>query len=152
MIMQQTSAKPSAEDRRRSAVALVKLLLKDVPDLLNQHRVECLKVALFKLTEAETGKKHRLRFQSDAARSADKKLLRHDHVFQRGKMVEELLNVKSRPEDVDKILDRAVGCVITKDEHVRLNRYNHKDGWGRYQEAGMVVIDTETGKPFEFPR
>jgi hypothetical protein len=47
---------PEAEARRRSAVALIKLLLSDSQELLPTHRREFLRLALWKITEAETAK------------------------------------------------------------------------------------------------
>jgi hypothetical protein len=64
-------------------------------------------------------------------------------------MIEALLQAKS--EDVDEILRNAVGCTVTKEEHTLLEQFKHLDGWERYRQAGMVVIDMETGQPFEFP-
>jgi hypothetical protein len=58
--------------------------------------------------------------------------------------------MEASPEAVDEILKKAVGCTITKDEHDLLGRFQHLDGWERYRRAGIVVIDMETGKPFEF--
>jgi hypothetical protein len=107
---------------------------------MHEHRRECLKLALWKLTEAEWTHKYKTRYRSQAALSAVKKELRHDHVFQREKMVEALL---SNPDSVDDILSRAVGCTITKDEHVMLNKFKNLDGWERYKQAGITVVDME---------
>src|SRR5437868_4406015 len=113
-----------AEQRKRSAVALVKRLLpQPSDDILPEHRREALGMALFKLTEAESGK-YATRYRSKEALTADKTLLRHDHVLQRGEMIKRLLT--ARPEDVDDILDAAVGCTITKDEHARLAQYSNE--------------------------
>src|SRR5438105_672165 len=91
-----------AEERRRSAIALVKLLLSKSSELLPGHRQEFLKLALWKITEAESGK-YGTRFRSEASLSVLKKELRHDHVFQRALMVEALL--QATPEAIDLILE-----------------------------------------------
>ena len=65
-------------------------------------------------------------------------------------MVEALL--QARPEKVDEILSEAIGCTIMREEHRRLNQLKHLDGWERYAEAGIIVIDMETGKPVDLSR
>jgi hypothetical protein len=140
---------PLAEERTRSAVTLIKALLQ-MPGLISEHRREFLKIALWKVTEAEGSSKHKTQLQSQAARTAPRGTkLQHDHVFQRAKMVDTLL--EAEPHGIDAILQGAVGCTITKDEHTRLNDFKHLDGWDRYRAAGIVVIDMDTGKPFTFP-
>jgi hypothetical protein len=104
---------------------------------------------LWKLTEAEGGK-YGTRFKSSgAAGCEDKKKLRHDHVFQRKRMVAALM--KAAPDEVDKILETAVGCIVTVEEHDLLSsKFDKKcDGWERYRRAGIIVIDTQTGEPME---
>jgi hypothetical protein len=133
----------NAEARKRSAVSLVKLLLQKNVDILPEHREECLNIALWKITEAESTHKHRTRFCSAAALTAPKDELRHDHVFQRAVMVKELISCQ--PEQVDLILGRAVACTITKQEHVTLNKHKQLDGWDRYKTANISVIDTISG-------
>ena len=138
-----------AEERRRSAVALVKMLLRERDVLAREHLIEALNLALWKLTEAEAGK-YQTRFRSVEPSATNRKVLRHDHVFQRKRMVDDLLEAVS-PEAVDDILKKAVGCTITKDEHTRLNQFKDLDGWVRYQRAGITVVDAVTDKPFAEP-
>lgn len=141
---------PFAEERRRSAVVLIKTLLEE-PGLWPKHRREFLKIALFKLTEAEGVSKYKTRLRSEAslAASFSDRDLRHDHVFQRADMVEALMQAK--PGDVDEIINRAVGCTVTKNEHRLLDQFKNSDGWERYRKANIVVIDMETRKPLELP-
>jgi hypothetical protein len=56
-------------------------------------------------------------------------------------MVNELL---SHPEEVDRILEKAVACIVTTKEHSLLEKYKHLYGWDRYRCAGITVIDTST--------
>src|SRR5690349_14463951 len=132
---------PKADARKRSAVALIKyLLVQKNPELLPAHRRELLDVLLWKITEAESAK-HKTRFQSPRAmKCIAKAQLRHDHVFQRSKMIAAL--EKATPNKVDGILDSAIGCTVTKKEHDRLSRFDSEYGWGRYRKAGIVAIDT----------
>jgi hypothetical protein len=136
-----------ADARMRSAIMLVKLLLRKDVEISYAHRQEFLSLALWKVTEAESTHKHRTRFCSQAAYTSPESNLRHDHVFQRAPMVRALLD--SSPENVDEILDNAVACTITKDEHTLLNKFRNLDGWERYRMAEIDVIDTKIDKPVE---
>lgn len=64
------------------------------------------------------------------------KKLRHDHVFTRESLINELLEY---PKRVDKILKKAVACIVTKEEHGRLNKIKNVEGWDRYKEARISV-------------
>ncbi len=78
----------------------------------------------------------------------DKAKLRHEHVFQRSKMIADL--EQAAPHEVDKILESAIGCTVTVEEHTRLSEIDKEYGWERYRKAGIVVIDTQTGEPVRF--
>ena len=139
--------RPDADLRMASARKLIKMLL-DADDLYPAHRKEFVRLALWKVTEADGGK-YNTRYRSRASCQPGMKL-QHDHVYERGKMADELI---ANPEQMDKILDKAVGCVVTKDEHKRLTKLSvsepYLQGWERYCVAGIEVIDGATGKPFE---
>jgi hypothetical protein len=64
----------------------------------------------------------------------------HEHVYQRRKMIEALIQAK--PEAVDHILKNAIGCLVTVDEHERLRPFGQEYGWDRYRRAGIAVMDT----------
>ncbi len=132
-----------AQERTSSASALVQALIQ-AQGLVDQHRREFLGIALWKVTEAESRGKYNIRFQSEAARTAPREDKRHDHVFQRAKMVDDLL--KAHTDEVEIIIAKAIGCVVTREEHTLLDRYKHLDGWDRYKKAGIAVYDTETGE------
>jgi hypothetical protein len=136
---------PKSEARRRSAVTLIKYLLAArKPEVLSAHLLELLGVLLWKITEAEAPK-HKTRFQSKGAlRCRDRAKLRHEHVFQRAKMIAAL--EKAAPRKVDDILKTAIGCTVTIREHTRLAEFDVQYGWSRYRKAGIKVIDTKTGK------
>ncbi len=137
---------PRAEERKRSATTLIKLLLaEDRPGVLTEHYVELLGILLWKLTEADS-QKHKTRFQTQGAlnRCGNTKL-QHEHVFQKAKMI--ALLMKAKPEEVDSILQDAVGCTVTKEEHEVLKGFDAEYGWDRYRKAGLTVIDTLTGEP-----
>ncbi|WP_260703084.1 hypothetical protein [Edaphobacter flagellatus] len=139
--------KPHAksEERKRSATVLIKYLLTaERPEALPEHYRELLTVLLWKITEAES-KKYDTRFQSEGAvhRSSDT-VLRHEHVFQRKKMIAELENASV--QEVDDILAKAVGCTVTLEEHVLLSKFDDDYGWDRYRKAGIRVVDTQTSE------
>ena len=136
---------PQSEARRRSAVALIKYLLAEKkPEVLSAHYRELLSVLLWKITEAEAHK-HKTRFKSQGALDcSDKAKLRHEHVFQRSRMIAAL--EKAAPHEVDDILNSAIGCTVTVKEHSHLSKFDKEYGWQRYRKAGIVVIDTLTGE------
>jgi hypothetical protein len=136
---------PEYQERKTSAVALIKLLLENrQPEMLPKHLRDLLTILLWKLTEAES-QKYETRFQTQGAMEcSDQTKLRHEHVYQRKQMIARLL--KAKLEEVDGILANAVGCTVTIDEHSRLAKWDDEYGWDRYRKAGLVVIDTATGE------
>jgi hypothetical protein len=137
---------PLFEQRKRSAVALIKYLLADEnPAVLPAHRRELITIMLWKITEAESLHKHKTRLKTKKAISCtDKRSLRHEHVFPRAKMIDALENAK--PHEIDDILANAIGCTVTVDEHLLLAAFKDESGWERYRRAGLTVIDTATGE------
>lgn len=135
-----------AEARRRSASHLIKLLLREDPAILRVHRAEAMSVALWKFTEADG--KHNTPYCSQRALAAPKPEQIHEHVFQRALMIKELLE---NPKDVDKILQQAHGCLVTRQEHALLENYKHLYGWERYSRAGITVVDMRTQEIFALP-
>ncbi|HWG21741.1 MAG TPA: hypothetical protein VG225_14515 [Terracidiphilus sp.] len=136
---------PRAEDRKRSATALIELLLANkTPEILSEHLREVLKILLWKITEADG--KYDTRYQSNGALECkDQKQLRHDHVYPCKRMIGALIQAK--PEEWQEILRDAVGCTVTVDEHRLLSTFDEKyDGWERYRKAKLRVINTETGE------
>ena len=136
---------PESEARKRSAFTLVKYLLAaENQEILLRHRRALLNVLLWKITEAESPK-YKTRFRSQGVLDCGGKgKLQHDHVFQRKKMVDEL--VRARPHKVDGIVKNAIGCTVTHKEHTRLSEFKEYDGWARYEKAGIAVIDTKTNE------
>lgn len=137
---------PEYQERKTSAIALIKLLLENrKPEIMSQHCRELLTVLLWKLTEAESHNKYKTRYQTQGAIACrDAIKLRHEHVHQRSKMIDRLL--KAEPDEVDNIVAAAVGCTVTIDEHARLAEWDDEYGWDRYRKAGLVVIDTASGE------
>ena len=54
-------------------------------------------------------------------------------------MVERILK---DPDVLEHEMKQAIGCTVTKHEHDDLTRYDKShDGWDRYKEAGIAVLD-----------
>ena len=137
---------PASGETVQSAVRLIKLILRDGTGLLLQHRRMVIDAALWKITEAESRHKHRTRFCSQTVFLSPGCDCRHDHVFQRARMIDDL--IRGGPNCADEVVSRAVACTITREEHSALNRHKDLDGWERYREAGITVIDAQTGQEF----
>jgi hypothetical protein len=138
-----------ADRRMASARKLVRVIL-DADDLYPPHRREFIKLALWKVTEAEAGK-YTTRYRSRGSLEPGA-ILQHDHVFERAKLASALI---AEPDRLDELLDKAVACTVTKDEHQRLTSVSrhmpHLDGWARYRAAGISVIDESTGEELALP-
>jgi hypothetical protein len=138
-----------SEERRHSAISAIKALLA-APNLYPTLRRELISLALGKLTEAEGMSKHRTRYRSQSSIGAPSNCLRHDHVFGKKRMMEALI---ASPDRADNILGVAVGCTVTKEEHDSLHKLDREspnsDGWDRYKQLGITVIDMTTWAPVD---
>lgn len=114
-------------------------------DDLPRYRVELLHNVIWLVTVAPSGK-FATRYRSRGAVADPYAALRHEHVYTRRALVEDLLDAS--PEDVEQILrSRAIGCTLTKAEHDLITPFdNTEKGWTRYAKAGVVVIDMLTGQ------
>ena len=130
---------PMGEDRRRSIAQLIRILIAiDDPLVLDEQKLQVIDTLLWKFTEADG--KHKTPFRSVAALGVSSNLqLRHDHVATREQLKH--LLIKSRPEQVDFILQEAVGCLVTIEEHDRLPHDRQSFGWQRYEEASIPWVD-----------
>jgi hypothetical protein len=125
--------------RLESAFCAVKGLLEI--ELYPAHKKKLLSDCIWIITEVDG--KYKTRFRSEGAiNESNQKNLRHEHVFERQFIVDELL---SNPSDYEKILLQAVACVVTKEEHERLTSATNKDknlqGWDRYKFTNIKVFD-----------
>ena len=115
------------------------------PVVLPEHVRELIGILLWKITEADGKYNTRYRTQS-ALTCEDRTQLRHEHVYQRSKMIDALLQAEL--QDVEQILQSAVACTVTVQEHLSLNQFDEEYGWERYRKAGLVVIDMLNGERF----
>lgn len=136
---------PEATGRRKSAAALIKLLLKTTtPEILPKHLEKLVDAMLWTITEADG--KYNTRYRSDRAlRCRDVNLLAHEHVYPKKSMIMRLRSAKS-DEEVDQILSLAIGCTVMRDEHNLLHGLDCGDGWERYRKAKVGVVNVETGQ------
>lgn len=95
----------------------------------------------YKLTYISEGTKKRRDKSGEDSKNYIKGL-RHEHVHMKNELIKKLL---AKPKNVDAILKKAIGCVVTKKEHDSLT---HKDcdGWKRYKKAKIRVWNTRTNK------
>jgi hypothetical protein len=125
-------------------------LLVEAEGLYPAHRKEFVKLALWMVTTAEAGK-FNTRYRSRASREPGA-TIQHNHVDERAKMADRLI---AHPDELDSILDLAVGCVVTKEEHARLTQVSRQqpelDGWDRYVAAGIEVVDMVSGERAVLP-
>jgi hypothetical protein len=137
-----------ADARASSARCAIAALLP--LDLYPAHKRELLSICLWKLSEADGLSKYLTRFCSREALEADRSELAHEHVFERKKLVEQLI---AGTASVEEVAGCAVGCTVTRKEHARLSAISRRrpelDGWDRYRAARVRVIDTLTGEPLD---
>lgn len=133
---------PDADKRVASALLAAKELLK--LDLYPQHKRELLKICIWKITEADG--KYKTRYWSRKAVGLDSSNLNHEHVYRMDDLVEAM--IKS-PSEAETILARAMACTVTREEHALLTQMDRErpelNGWKRYKELNMEVVDTATG-------
>jgi hypothetical protein len=108
--------------------------------ILERHKRDIISGLLWKITEANG--KYTTRYRSNAAMQEGAKL-QHDHVFTRKDLTTRII---AEPERAREILQDAIACVVTVDEHKRLSRLGDSiRGWDRYTAAGIEVVDTASG-------
>ncbi len=111
-------------------------------DLYPVHKRELLDVCIWKITEADG--KFNTRFRSIG--TLDEKSLRHEHVVERKSIIDRLL---LEPDNYYEILNDAIACIVSKDEHDKLTAISKKNrnlsGWERYKAADIRVFDLLSG-------
>jgi len=126
--------KNDATDREASAINVARLALDNRETLHPAHLVELLSVATWMFTEARG--KYSTRFASRAATQVGA-TVRHEHVIPRLVLSKAMMDHPERAEDIMRL---AVACIVTHEEHQRLDP--REFGWNRYKSAGIRVVDT----------
>ncbi len=142
-VLQPYRERRDADDREVSAIRLIQALLR-TPDLLPTHRREMLRLALYKYTEARAGK-HGLRYRTrgvmDTTRPSP---VEHEHVRSRLSLLGDL--EAGGADLAPLVLGTATACLVTREEHALLRAVpKEADGWARYAEAGLEIVDHATG-------
>ena len=146
--------KKDAGETIRSALALAELVLSS-EKVSTKHKKDVLHHVLWKLTEAKHPK-HRLPLRTRAAhdeilKGGDLgKRLRHEHVFPRSSVVNEIMD---NPKKVRRLLKKnAVACIVTKQEAESLTAQDRRRrkagkpkllGWDRYKTLRLRVIEVQ---------
>lgn len=122
-------------------------------DGLSEYKREAIDRLLWNITEIDG--KYRTRYRSEGALFIDRqedrrsrppgqRLLQHEHVYTRSWLLRQLVE---RPGETSTILDLAIGCVVTRDEHAKLRAVRDQEGWARYRSAGIRVYDLASEPP-----
>jgi len=102
---------------------------------------------IWKITEAPGPKRSTKyigqRYWSKAAleyyqKTNSTKGLRHEHVYGRKKLVEEILAANNNEKQIKEIFNKAEACVVLHEEHKNLSE---GDGWEKYKIAGIEYLD-----------
>ena len=120
--------------RIQSAITAISALLP--LDLDPQHKTELIGVCIWKITEADG--KTKVRYWSEGAISHPKAKLQHEHVHEKKELISRLL----AGEEIGSVLNDAIACMVTQEEHARL-RHSSNTGWQRYKDAGINVFDSK---------
>jgi hypothetical protein len=95
--------------------------------------------------------KYKIRYQSQKVIDDSNAAAIHEHVYPLVGLIEDIL---SNRDNFEHILDeRAIACIVTKDEHDELTKndikYPQIKGWKRYVQAGIDVYDFAEKKPLD---
>ena len=123
-------------------IVLDAIRLLPVATPLKRDMLDC---ALWKVAHATGNTQHRFmgRYRSETVTTQVGLKIQRDHAYSRATLIDELLGPSP---NLDTIIDRAqCCCLVTEDEHQRLNRVEI-DGWEKYRIVGIAIYDmlTET--------
>jgi len=118
-------------------------------DLYPQHKRQLIDVCIWKITEVDG--KYKTRYRSEGSLHInDLSKLNHEHVVEKKYLIDQLLE---NPKNFSNILDTAIGCVVTRQEHSILTSLTKQNpslqGWERYKTAEIKVFDLQTKNELE---
>jgi len=127
--------------RIQSAITAIKAILPLA--LYPAHKKELIGICIWKMTEADG--KFNTRYRSLGSLESERGVkLQHEHVLEMKKLIADLIE---RGEDIESVVAKAIGCVVTRDEHSILSAVSKNEpnlhGWERYKRAGIRVFDLE---------
>lgn len=155
MVRQRPFEQPWVDDgtyeaNLRSATVVLRFALSS-EDVVPSLRKRLINDCLWFITEASG--KYTTRFRSRGVLELEangrisnwRSRVRHEHVVTRRSLAERL----ESGEDPASVLEDAVACVVTVEEHDRLAPFDRShEGWDRYREAGIEVVDMLNGETF----
>lgn len=123
----------------------------ELENVAEKFKRQTLDKILWNVTELDV--KYRCRYRSIDAYNSDEKTedekVQHEHVVTKKYLIQKMLDFPKLYKD---ILNIAVSCLVTKEEHKRLHKVEkeHKnegiEGWERYKKAKIKVKDMVTGE------
>lgn len=118
-------------------------------DVHNDMKRKVIDLMLWNITGAYG--KYKLSYISVAAKDNPKLKINHEHVFRKKTMIDRIMQ---EPNKVENILEEAIGCVVTVEEHTRLREIEKVnkdvDGWERYKLAQIKVLDIKNNTELVF--
>lgn len=120
--------------RIQSAITAINALLP--LDLYPAHKTKLIGTCIWKITEADG--KAKVRYWSEGALSNPSAKLQHEHVHQKKELISRLL----AGEEIVSVVNDAIACMVTKQEHARLH-HSSNTGWQRYKDAEIRVFDSK---------
>lgn len=111
---------PKADEVIKSAITAIKGIL--VLQINNEHKETLISRMVWAITEAHG--KYTTRFRSEGVLTNADCKIQHEHVYTRKELIAKILK---DPAQCEKILDNAVACVVTEDEHRLLTRVSKEN-------------------------
>lgn len=136
--------KPAAAEVRRSASKLAQAIATIGAGVLPKHKYKLLSFVVWIATEANG--KYDTRYVSEAIYKGMGPV-QHEHVLPIKYLVGRMLE---RPGTIAQVLDGAIACLVTVEEHRLLTNESTGQGWDRYRRAGIRVFDRLEGKWLDF--
>jgi len=126
----------SARQIEDAKIVIREVLQMDIGDELKKKVIDYL---LWNITGA-FGKLN-TKYISEGSLESPVELLRHEHVFTKKSLVARIMSGK---EDLDRIFQDTVACVVTAIEHEDLySKGKGTEGWERYKKAGVKVFELD---------
>jgi hypothetical protein len=120
--------KPGVAAVKRSALKLAQAIAELGDDVDPKHQRKLLRDIVWIVTEANS--KYNTRYVLEHVYKAQKP--NHEHVVPIESLVKRMLE---RPDIISQVLDDAIGCLVTKEEHRLLPKKSTGEGWDRYRQG-----------------
>ncbi len=134
----------------RSAEEVIKCIICN-EKVLDKHKKGVISLMIWMVTERYG--KYNTRYRSEKTKEMIcwNRGMRHEHINGRKGLICDMLK---NPKKISVILENAIACVVTKEEHEILNKIDKNKpnlkGWERYKEAKIKVYDMQMNKFLEW--